>query len=92
MKFKLLLFIYTLSVLTLAAQSPSKILKLAEKAMGGTKALQGITSLQKTGTIKRVSDGASGNILCQTSRANLYNISFDVGGFEIESGYNGKSA
>jgi hypothetical protein len=27
----------------------------------------------------------------QAMRPNLFNLSFDVGGFEVESGYNGKS-
>jgi hypothetical protein len=45
----------------------------------------------RRGRITRIGDGASGNIVLQTARPNLYNLSFDVGGFEIESGYNGKS-
>lgn len=91
MKLKLLLSIYLLGVVTLAAQSPAKILKQAEKAMGGNKTLRGAHSWQKRGTITRLSDGSGGHILMQTSRPNLYNLSFDIDGFEIESGYNGKS-
>ena len=91
MKSNLLLFIIAISALTIAGQSPSKILKRAEKAMGGAKALQGVGSWRKTGTIKRVSDGTGGKIIIQTARPNLYNLAFDVDGFEIESGFNGKS-
>ncbi len=59
--------------------------------MGGTKAWRSVTSWRKSGTITRTSDGATGKIIIHTSRPNLYNLSFDIGGFEIESGYNGKS-
>ncbi|MEP7148215.1 MAG: hypothetical protein ABI857_04970 [Acidobacteriota bacterium] len=91
MKLNLLFLILTLSSGTLVAQSPSKILAQAEKAMGGVKAFQSAGTWQRKGTVRRIADGASGNILMQTTRPNLYNLSFDVGGFEIESGYNGKS-
>ena len=91
MRPKLLLLIFTLSALSIAAQSPSKILKDAEKAIGGSKTLRSIASWRKTGTIVQVAHGSTGRIIVQTARPNLYNISFDVGGFEIESGYNGKS-
>lgn len=74
------------------AQSPSKILKQAEKALGGGKALRSITSMTKTGTIRRVSDGAEGRYVQHTSQPNLLNTSFDVAGFETESGFNGRSA
>jgi len=43
-----------------AAQSPAKILKQAEKAMGGGNAVQKITSAERVGIIKRLSDGATG--------------------------------
>ncbi len=73
------------------AQSPSKILKQAEKALGG-KALQSVKSVTKTGMIKRIGDGAEGKYVCQTSLPNLLNISYDIGGLENETGYNGRSA
>jgi hypothetical protein len=76
---------------TCAAQSPARILKQAETALGGTKALQRSASVYQSGRITRVGDGATGRIVMQASRPNLYNLSFDVGGFEIEYGYNGKS-
>jgi outer membrane lipoprotein-sorting protein len=91
MKFPFL--VITLFVLALSgvAQSPAKILRQAEKALGGTKALQQITSWRKSGTITRVEDGLTGKIVYQTSRPNLYNLSIDIDGFEIETGFNGKS-
>lgn len=92
MKFRLLFFIFVLSALAIAGQSPSKILKRAEKAMGGTKALHSLASLRKRGTIKRISDGTSGRIIVRTARPNLYHLGFDIEGFEVESGYNGRSA
>ena len=76
-------------LLTAAAgfpQSPSKILQTAEKALGGSKALKAVRSVVKTGTIRRVSDGAQGKYLIQTSAPNLYNLSFDIAGFETETG------
>jgi hypothetical protein len=74
-----------------SGQSANKVLKQAEKALGGAKALQSIRSVQKKGTITRASDGASGAFAVQAAAPNLYNESFDLGGFEVESGYNGKS-
>lgn len=49
------------------AQSPSKILKQAEKALGGNKALQSVRSTTRTGVIKSLSDGTEGKYLYQTS-------------------------
>ncbi|HEX8288161.1 MAG TPA: hypothetical protein VF556_09200 [Pyrinomonadaceae bacterium] len=72
-------------------QSPSKILKLAEKAVGGAKNLQSVNSWRKSGTIKRMTDGAEGKFAEQASEPNYYNISYDLAGFEYEKGFNGKS-
>ncbi len=77
--------------LTCVAQSPSRILRQAEMAIGGGKAFQSAGTWQRNGTVRRTADGASGSIVMQTTRPNLYNLSFDIDGFEIESGYNGKS-
>jgi len=74
-----------------AAQSPSKILSAANKALGGEKALKTVTSWQMTGTIKRLSDGASGKYTAYASGGKLYGEAYDLGGFEVSSGYNGKS-
>lgn len=80
-----------LLALSAAAQTPSKVLKRAENAMGGTKALKSIGSWQRSGSITRLSDGATGRYLAQAVGPNLYNESYDLGGFEFEAGYNGRS-
>lgn len=91
MMFKLfVIFVLSLSF-SVAAQSPSKILKNAEKALGGSRAFQTAVSWSEIGTVTRVSDGASGRFFSQTSRPNLYNIEFELNGFEVETGYNGRS-
>lgn len=89
-----LLLSLVLGILSLgiSAQSPSKVLKQAEKAMGGAKALKAVSSWERTGTIRRVGDGATGAYVSRASKPNLYNESFDLGGFEYEIGYNGRSA
>ncbi|MBA3693964.1 MAG: hypothetical protein H0W77_11095, partial [Acidobacteria bacterium] len=74
-----------------AAQSPSKILKQANKALGGEKVLQTVRSWQKTGKITRLKDSTSGSFQMQTAQPNFYNSRFDLNGFETEVGYNGKS-
>jgi len=74
-----------------AAQSPAKILKEATRALGGEKVLRNVKSFRKKGTITRTKDGASGAFSEQGARPNLYNVEFDLNGFESESGYNGKS-
>jgi hypothetical protein len=74
-----------------APQSPDKILKQANKSLGGEKALQNIASWQRTGKITRLSDGASGAFEMQSAKPNLYHSRFDLNGFEIETGYNGRS-
>lgn len=74
-----------------AAQTPSKVLSRAAKAMGGEKALKAIRSWQITGTIERLSDGSSGRFEAQASGGSLFGMSYDIGGFEYQSGYNGKS-
>ena len=73
------------------AQSPGKILKQANEKLGGEKALQKVSSRQKSGTITRVRDGASGAFEMRAAQPNLYNVRFDLNGFETESGFNGKS-
>lgn len=89
-KLYLLLSILVLSV-AVSAQSPSKVLKQAEKAMGGIKALQSVDSIRKTGTIRRVSDGATGRYSMQSSRPGFYHEEYELAGFEFETGYNGRS-
>jgi hypothetical protein len=73
------------------AQSPGKILSQANKALGGEKALRSINSWQSSGTIKRIPDGAGGNYSAFASSGNLFGENFDLNGFEVAAGYNGKS-
>ena len=82
-------FLFTFSP-PVSAQSADKILKQAEKAIG-KKALQSVRSRQMKGSITRLKDGASGAFLMQTAQPNFYNETYDLSGFETESGYNGKS-
>jgi len=92
MKRSLLLFLIVIFFsLMVSAQSSSKILSQANKAFGGEKALKAIRSRQAKGKITRLSDGASGNYLAQAQAPNFYAESFDLNGFEIAGGYNGKS-
>jgi len=74
-----------------AAQSPSIILKRAEKALGGVKALRSVRSMVQTGTIKSSAEGISGKYVLHTSQPDLMNISYDLDGFETEMGFNGRS-
>ena len=86
----ILICIAALSISGLA-QSPSRILKQAEKALGGAKALQSVRSVMKTGDIKRVSDGATGKYVCKTVRPNLFTYSVYMDRIESKVSYNGRS-
>ena len=76
---------------SLTAQPVSKILKNAEKALGGEKAFRAITSVEATGTVTRLTDNATGRFVLRTVKPNQLNIAFDVKGVEIENAYNGRS-
>jgi hypothetical protein len=90
--YKAPVLILTLLAITSLGQSPSKILKQAEKALGGAKALQSRNSLIIRGRITRLEDKASGQFQMETSRPNLYHLRYDIAGDEVEFGYNGRSA
>jgi hypothetical protein len=66
-------------------------LSQANKAFGGEKALKAIRAWQFAGKITRRSDGAAGAYQAFANNPNLYGESFDLNGFEIAAGYNGKS-
>lgn len=91
MSFRTIAIILLLLPAGLIAQAPSGIIKKANKSMGGEKALKQITSWQATGTIRRVSDGATGKYLAMASGGNLFSEAYDLNGFEVSTGYNGKS-
>ena len=73
------------------AQSPQKILKVAEKALGGKKNIERVSSRQKKGLITRLTDGVEGNFMTQSAAPAFYNEFYDFDGFEVEAGFNGKS-
>ncbi|MDM7922239.1 MAG: hypothetical protein QUS14_08050 [Pyrinomonadaceae bacterium] len=73
------------------AQSPSKIIKNAEKAMGGKKNLTAVRSWERKGTVTRINDGAVGRFASTTKLPNLFHVAYDLNGFETEIAYNGKS-
>ena len=86
----LLILLAALSI-SISAQSPGKVLKQANKALGGEKNLQSVKSWQKRGTITRLKDGESGAFQMQAAQSNLYNVAYDLNGFETEAGFNGRS-
>lgn len=91
MKLKLLLFLIFVCAGLVSAQSPSKILSQANKSLGGEKFLKNVRSWQISGRITRQSDGASGDYQAYAQNPNFYGESYDLSGFEFQSGYNGKS-
>jgi hypothetical protein len=92
MIYRALILILTFFVLFAAAQSPDKILKKAETALGGSRALQSQQSVVVRGHITRVGDGATGAFLSEAGKPSLIHIEYDVAGDEVEIGFNGRSA
>ncbi len=91
MNYKLFVILVLVLSISVTAQSPGAILKRAEKAMGGAKAFQNVRAWSKSGTITNLKTGSMGKFRAETSQPNLYHTAFDLDGFEIESGFNGKS-
>lgn len=89
----LLLLTFLLLVLSNSAQaqSPDAILKRATKAIGGEKALRIVRARSMKGTLTRTSDGATGTYQASMLRPGLFIRSFDIRGFEMSTGFNGKS-
>jgi hypothetical protein len=83
--------IITLFAVAALGQSPSKVLKRAEKALGGTNALQMRSSITMRGRITRLSDGSGGEFRLEASKPNSLHIAYDIAGEEVETGYNGRS-
>ena len=92
MKYKAIVLILLFFAVSAFGQSPAKILKLAEKALGGSKAIQSMDSTAMRGRITRSADGASGSFLSESRKPNLLHVEYDVAGSETEIGYNGRSA
>lgn len=91
MKFLAALFLIVLVFIPARAQSPSKVIKQAERAMGGSKALKAVRSIARTGTITRIGDGDTGRYRFLAAQPGLLNIGYDLDGFEVETSYNGRS-
>jgi len=84
-------FVFTATLETVSAQSPSSLFKKAEKALGGSKRLSSIKSTTRIGRVTRLSDGKSGEYRMEVANPNLFTEYIEIEGFEIQSGFNGKS-
>lgn len=85
------LFVLLATAQLAVAQSPSKLISKANKALGGERVLKTTFASKRSGTIKRVSDGASGKYSLVTDGGGKFVESFDLAGFEYAIGYNGRS-
>ncbi|MEP6944509.1 MAG: hypothetical protein ABJA02_01230 [Acidobacteriota bacterium] len=92
MKFYYAALIAVLAFTAASAQSPSQVLKRAERALGGTNALKAVNSVHRSGMVVRTTDGTTGRWESFSAKPNLYNISIVIDGFETEKGFNGRSA
>ena len=95
--FRLFITLCFVSVLLIAAraQSPDKVLKQAVKALTngkGEKPLRAIKSWEMKGTIRDLSNGATGSYSAAATLPNLYTSTFDLNGIEVSAGFNGRSA
>ncbi len=79
------------TALIAAAQTPGSVLKRAEKAMGGQKALLASRGWVRSGTVTDTSTGATGRFVSRSSQPNLFHVVYDLNGVEFESAFNGKS-
>ena len=86
-----ILFAFICFVVGVTAQSPSSVLKKAEKAMGGAKQITASKGWTRSGTVTNASAGTTGKFASQTSQPNLMHTVYDLNGIEFESGFNGKS-
>lgn len=75
----------------LQAQSPTKALKRAEKALGGEKSIRS-AGWTFSAAIKDIANGSNGRFTAAADGNGRYREQFDIGGFEIEAAYNGRSA
>lgn len=91
MRIKSLSLLILLLAVSAFAQSAAKVLKQAEKALGNGKAVRSAGTWTKSGTIKRLRDGAIGKVRIDTAAPGLYHLYYDIEGFETETAYNGRS-
>lgn len=92
MKLKFAIFFLLALSANLFAQNPSAILKQAEKAIGGKKNIDRVSSYSKRGLITRLRDGMEGEIRIEAAKPVFYHTFIQIEGFEREAGFNGKSA
>jgi len=92
MKLKFVIILSLIFSANLLAQTPSAILKKAEKALGAKKNIEKVNSYSKRGLITRLKDGMEGEIRIQAAKPLFYHTFIQVEGFEREAGFNGKSA
>src|SRR5690606_13859629 len=91
MKLFFALFISLLVALTAMAQSPTSILKSAEKALGGKKRLAAVQGWERRGTVARPAAGTNGSFKEISRSPGSYYVGYDLNGFEVELGSNGRS-
>ena len=79
MKLKLFVFatLALISIISINGQSPSKILKNAEKALGGQK-IEAIESLYMEGEVSNPEGDSSGKYVMQTAQPDNFNQAWDL--------------
>ena len=80
-----------LFVATVAGQSPTSVLKKAEKALGGAKQITASRGWTRSGTVTNLTTGAKGKFVSHVAQPNSIHTIYDLNGIEFESGFNGKS-
>ena len=83
-----LLFSFALAV---QGQSASSILKSAEKALGGKKRIAAVNAWERRGRITNPAAGTSGSYTELIPAPGSYYLGYDLNGFEVELGSNGRS-
>jgi len=87
----LLLFVLSGSAIA-AAQSADKIISQHQKALGGASQIRRIESVTYIGTVANPATGQTGKFRWQLKRPDRILLYMDLGGFEINAAYNGRSA
>jgi len=90
-KISSLFLIFAFFAVVSPAQSPSKLLKKAEKVLGGGKSLKSAV-WTATGTITNNVSGGQGRFTVSSDGKGRYREMFEIDGFETEFAFNGRSA
>ncbi|MBK9154232.1 MAG: hypothetical protein IPM25_08465 [Chloracidobacterium sp.] len=91
-RFAILLLAIAFLAQAVLAQSPSAVLKKAERAMGGKKKLLAPMGWSRAGNVRGTTSGQTGRFVAHSGRPGLYRSAYDLGGIEFERGHNGRSA